>query len=721
MATTTALPPIAKKVPHIHVYHGIQRPQDNYHWMKDQNETKNPEIISYLEAENEYCKKVHLEPNATLIDTVYNEFLSKINEDDSQAPVYVEPYWYYSKTVKGLQYPVYCRKHLTMDATEEPYLDINKLDYEYMDLGSVKVSPDHKLLSYALDTAGDEFYRIFLKNLDSGEVTDFGITDAAGSLAWDANGTVVFYSVLDKIHRSYAVKRHVLGTSSNDDVTVFEEPDEKFEVNFFKSNSGKYILISAASGLTSEFHYVDAEKPLEPAKLFCAREEGHKYEVEHQGDYFVILTDGGRKFINFKIQKTPIGNTNRSEWTDIIPYNPLHNLSDFVVFENFIAIMERSSGLERIRIVEKASPETNYLLNFPEEIFTASGAPLSTQNYKSNVVRFFYQSPLTPRQTWNYEVTTRKRFLLKQDEVPGGFDASQYTSKILYAPIPRETIVEAPANTPVPDTIPILVTYKTSLFKGDGSNPCMLYGYGSYGISIDPIFNSKVFSYVDRGIVHCTALIRGGGENGRGWYETGKFLYKKNTFTDFVAASDYIVEKGISSHELMAIEGRSAGGLLIGAVLNIRPNIAYAAIAGVPFVDVINTMMDPSIPLTVNEYEEWGNPNEKEFFDYMLSYSPYDNVKPGVKFPNLLIKAGLNDPRVSYWEPSKWCSLLRELEVDGGKSDPDRSVIIFDCKMGSGHFGASGRYGYLKEIAADYAFVISQLEQAKVKFAAKKA
>ncbi|KAJ3196468.1 hypothetical protein HK101_008875 [Irineochytrium annulatum] len=718
MSTSVSMPPVAKKVPHTHVYHGVaMEPVDQYHWLKDRNDTKHPDVIAYLEAENSYCKAVHIDPNAKLIDEVYGEFLSRINEDDTEAPVFVEPYWYYTKTVKGLQYSVYCRRLGSMDAQEEEYLDINKLKNEYMELGSVKVSPDHKTLAYALDTAGDEYYHLYIQNLSSGDVTDLGVTDAAGSIAWDANSTVIFYSILDKIHRSYAVKRHVVasGASSAADVVVYSEPDEKFEVGFFKSNSGKYIFISASSSLTTEYHYVVAERPEEECRLFCERELNHKYSVEHQGDNFVILTDGGRKFLNFKLQKTPLGKTSREFWTDIIPYDPLRNLEDFVVFDKFIAVMERSGGLERIRIVMKDQPASTYLLDFPEEIFNATCAGLSTQNYKADV------SPLQPKQTWTYNVSTKSRTLLKEVEIPGGFDKSLYTTKIVFAPIPPATRVPAPGNTPIPDGIPILLAYRKDTFRTreeGGNNRTWLYAYGSYGISINPIFSSARVSFWDRGIVTATALVRGGGENGRGWYETGKFLHKMNTFTDFIAAADYLVESGVTKHELMCIEGRSAGGLLIGSVLNLRPNVAAAAVAGVPFVDVISTMMDETIPLTVNEYEEWGSPKDKTYFDYMMSYSPYDNVKRGVKFPNLLIKAGLNDPRVSYWEPAKWCAKLREFEVDGGKDDPDRHVIVFDCKMGSGHFGASGRYGYLKEVAADYAFVITQLDKAAKKLEA---
>ncbi|KAJ3415645.1 hypothetical protein HDV05_004521 [Chytridiales sp. JEL 0842] len=714
-ATPAALaPPIAKKVPYVHNYPFGQF-EDPYHWLKDQTPgtTKRQDIMDYLNAENEYSKKALLEPTASLTDTVYNEFVSRLQEDDTTVPIYKEPYWYYRKTVKGLNYPIYCRRFQDMDAPEEEYLNANKMEgYEFIDIQTAAVSPDHKTLAYSMDTAGDEIYTIYFKSLETGEVSPNKVKSTGGSIIWDNKSTSVFYDVLDDIHRSHEIKRHVVGAADgSSDEVVYHEDDLKFQVGMYKSNSKRYIILVTSSGLTSESRYIDADKPESGAKLFEPRLENHKYYIDHQNDRFLVLTDGEKKFLNYKLQWTPLTQTGRENWQDVIPYDPYRQIEDIVPFEKFIAVFERSNGLRRLRIIENDKPNETYLVEFPEQVFTVEDAGTSAQNYESTKIRFTYSSYLTSTQTWEFDIASRTRNLLKQVNVPGGFDPKKYTMKLIFAPIPPETMATAPHNTPIPDKIPITVLYRTEMYKGDGSNSCHLYGYGSYGISIDPNFSSRIPSYLDRGIVYCVAHIRGGGENGRGWYETGKFKHKRNTFTDFIACADYIVENKLTSHDLMSIEGRSAGGMLMGAVLNLRPDVAFAAIAGVPFVDVINTMMDETIPLTINEYEEWGNPNHIEYFKYMLSYSPYDNIKANVKYPNILIKCGINDPRVAYWEPAKWCAKLRVSNVQGD--------IFFDCKMGSGHFGTSGRYGYLKEIAADYAFVISQLEKAQKLKAAK--
>ncbi|KAJ3112307.1 hypothetical protein HDU96_004717 [Phlyctochytrium bullatum] len=705
-------PPVAKKVPYIHNYALAPGPlPDDYHWMKDQTPgaNKRQEIIDYLKEENAYAETVHLKPNAALIDTLYNEFLSRIQEDDAEVPFFKAPYWYYTKTVKGLQYKIHCRRLETMDAPEEAYLDPNELKHEYVDIGKATVSPDHSKLAYSLDTKGDEKYGIFLKDLATGDVSGPLVEDVAGSIVWDGKNKAIYYNVMDEIQRSYAIKRHVLGTQASEDTFVYTEDDKKFMVYAFKTQSNRFLVIQTSSSLTSECRYVDLNDETPVCKLFHPREHRHKYDIDHQGDRFLILTDGGGQFLNNKLQECPLDKTGKEHWRDIIPYDPYRHIETIVPFRSHIVLLERSTGLRRLRVVTTTTPVTTHLLDFTEPVFDTDLEAMASQSYDANVLRFNYASLLTSRQVWEYRLDSRDRTLLKQVEVPGGFDPSKYTLRRMYADILEEHVVDAPFGTPVPKQIPVTVLYRTELFKGDGSNPGLLYGYGSYGICRDPRFDSKMFSYVDRGFVYMIAHIRGGGENGRGWYETGKFLNKKNTFQDFVTAADFVVEQKLVDRNKLAIEGRSAGGLLIGAVVNARPDLCKLAVAGVPFVDVINTMMDATIPLTVNEYEEWGNPNEKEYFDYMLSYSPYENVRKGETYPNLLVLAGLTDPRVQYWEPSKWVAKLREYGADRDASGKRVHKIVFNCKMGSGHFGASGRYGYLKEVAADYAFVISTL------------
>ncbi|KAJ3052743.1 hypothetical protein HK097_005774 [Rhizophlyctis rosea] len=608
-----------------------------------------------------------------------------MSEDDEEVPVFKKPYYYYSRTVKGQNYPIYARKKNSLEGKEE-------------------------ILAYALDTNGDEHYHLYFKDLETGKLLESDtIEDCDGSVEWCNDSQTVYYMTLDHIHRQDKVFRHKIGTPPFSDTLIFHEPDEKFEVQIEKTNSEKFILVDASSSLTREVHVLDADNPNAELKLFQRREHRHKYYVDHQGDKFLVLTDGGGKYLNFKLASCPLNATDKRNWVDVIPYDPFRELTSIQPFEKHLVIFERSNGLERMRIWPADEKDGGYL-KFSEELYSTS-----TQNYNSSIIRFSYTSLLTSKCTYEYNMDTKERKLLKQKNVPGGFDPSLYTMRRVFAPVPKETSATAPFDTPVPDKIPISLLYKSDLFKGDGSNPCFLYGYGSYGFSLDPVFDQKLFSYVDRGFVYAVAHIRGGGECGRAWYETGKFKHKRNTFTDFIVAGDFLVKEKFARHELMAIEGRSAGGLLMGAVLNLRPDLTHVAVASVPFVDVINTMMDASIPLTVNEYEEWGNPNEKDYFDYMLSYSPYENLRKDVKYPHLLVKAGLNDPRVQYWEPAKWVAKMRNLKTHGSETDPDRRDLIFDCKMGSGHFGESGRYGILREVADEFSFVIDRIEKQKKK------
>ncbi|KAJ3013673.1 hypothetical protein HKX48_005627 [Thoreauomyces humboldtii] len=703
-------PPVANKILHTHKYLNVETP-DNYHWMKDMNKEKRPEIISYLTEENKYTQALHLDHNAKLIETIYDEFVSRVQEDDADPPVYKAPFHYYKRTEKGKQYPIYARKKGDMSAPEEVLLDQNQLDFEFQSLGLYKVSPDHSILAYSLDTVGDEIHTIYFKNLATGKLLE-GDSLKGEEIEWTNDQRAVYYTILDDIHRQHKVFKHVLGTDPASDQLIFHEEDEKFMVSIHKSVSQQYIFISSASSLTTEMSLLDAATGEGNLRVFSPRKFRHQYQVEHQENRFLVLTDGSGEFLNFKLCSCPLDATSADNWEDILPYDPLVHLTGLHAFKTHVALYSRTNALEQIQIIKSSElgkaitkGSSSYTLEFDEPLYTVAAAGSSSQSYDGSILRFSYSSPLTPPRVLEHDTASNTHKILKQTNVPN-YDPSKYVMKLIYAPLPKGTEnATAPGNTPIPTQVPIQVIHRKDLVL-DGKNPCLLYGYGSYGISIDPDFQQRVFSYVDRGYVYATANIRGGGECGRAWHWTGKFLQKKNTFEDFAAAAKALVEQKFTSPDRTAIEGRSAGGLLIGAVLNRNPEIAAVAIAGVPFVDVINTMMDDKIPLTINEYEEWGNPNEREYFDYMSEYSPYDNLAPSKHFPDVLVKAGLNDPRVQYWEPAKWVAKARVVHADHAKQG---KIIVFDCKMGSGHFGHSGRYAYLKEAAADYAFVIDRV------------
>ncbi|TPX32936.1 hypothetical protein SeMB42_g07560 [Synchytrium endobioticum] len=713
MSTPDTKPPVAKKVDYVHNYHnGAFKIPDPYHWMKDMTpRNKRQDIIGYLNAENQYFDAVSRKPLEPLSEMVYNEFIGRIQEDDDTVPVHKNGYYYYSRTEKGKQYRLQCRKSKNLATKEEVILDLNTMNFEYVTLSNLTSSPDNSLLAYALDTSGDEVHTVHFKRMTDGHIHESDkLTNSSGDIEWANDNKTLYYTTLDSIHRAYAVYKHVLGTPQSSDVKLYEETDEKFSVSLRKSQSDRFLFIVSSSSLTSQTWIVNLEDPHDVMKEFVPREFRHQYKVEHHGDRFLILTNAGGRCLNYKLASCPLDDTSKENWVDVIPYDPFKYLTSIIPFRSHLVIPERSEASTKIRILETTSSghfdstSPQHYIEVTDNLYTIQPADGDSQEFNTEKLRYIFSSPISPPQVREYDMHKRDSTLLKQTPCPN-FDSSLYETRRLWAPIPRSDQVEAPFDTPVVDRVPLSVIYRKDKFKQDGTGPAFLYGYGSYGICIDPVFNQKIFSYVDRGITYCIAHIRGGGECGRAWYEVGKFQHKKNTFNDFVLAADYLVQEKISTHENMAIEGRSAGGLLMGAVLNLRPNISKVALAGVPFVDVVNTMMDPSIPLTINEYEEWGNPNELDCFNYMLSYSPYENIPAGATFPHLLVKAGLNDPRVAYWEPSKWVAKLRDMEMDGnGKKE-----IVYDCKMGSGHFGSSGRYAAYKEYSVEYAFVIKHL------------
>ncbi len=673
-------PPVAKCIEHTETTHGDVR-QDPYFWLR---EKENEEVINYLKEENAYTESVmkHTEP---LQQKIYEEFVSRIKETDLSVPVKRDNYYYYSRTEEGKNYSIYCRKEGSLDAAEEILLDGNKLaeGKKYFSLRSFKVNDNHQLLGYAVDFDGSEYYDIYIKDLSSGELKEQPIQKTGGGLVWANDNKTFFYTTLDDTHRPYRLHRHLLGTEASQDEIVFEEPDGAYFLGAYKTKSKAFLVIQLGSKVTNEAHFLDANNPTGKFSLFAKRQQNEEYSITHYGDHFYILTND--KALDFKLMKTPVGNTARSNWETYIAHEPNVMLTDVEAFKDHLVVHCRKNGLKNIQIINVNTQE-KHDIEFPEKVYTYWEE--SNPDFNTNLLRFMYSSMISPRTVYNYNMDTKEFIKLKEYEVQGGYDKSEYAMEWLKAKAEDGT------------EVPISVVYKKGLER-DGTNPCYLYGYGSYGYPMDPYFSSVRISLLDRGFVFAMGHIRGGSELGRQWYNDGKFLKKKNTFTDFIACGEHLISQGYTSKDKLCISGGSAGGLLVGASMNFRPDLFKAVIASVPFVDVINTMLDDTIPLTVVEYEEWGNPNDKVYYDYMKSYSPYDNVE-AKDYPNLLITAGLNDPRVQYWEPAKWAAKLRATKTD-------RNTLLLKTNMGAGHGGASGRYEALKELAFEYSFILNCL------------
>ncbi len=679
-ASTNVEPPVANIKPHAQTLHGYTW-VDNYHWLR---ERENPKVIDYLKAENKYTQSM-TKHTRSLQSKLYKEMKSRIKETDLDVPVKKGGYYYYTKTIKGKQYPIHVRKLKSLDAKEEILLDPNKLarGKKYFRIGRFRVSPDHKLLAYSVDTAGSETYTVFIKNLESGKLLNDQIPNTYYSLEWGNDNHTLFYSTLDHAKRPFKIFRHILGHKAADDQWVYHEKDESYFVRLSKSRSQGFILMNLNSSITSEVHYLYADRPLSEFQVIAPRMHGVEYDVEHHGRYFYITTN--QDAINFKLMRTPIKTPGRTHWEEVIAHRPDVKLDGVDAFAHHLAIYEREYGLKKLRIRPMGDHQEHYV-TFPEPVYTFRAT--GNEEFNSDTIRYSYTSLVTPNSVIDYNMTTKRAELKKQDEVLGGYDPSRYTTQRIYATAPDGT------------KVPISLVYKNGLVR-DGKNPALLYGYGSYGANMDPRFSSSRLSLLDRGFVYAIAHIRGGGDMGRPWYEDGKFLHKKNTFTDFIACAEHLIAEGFTTPKLLAIRGGSAGGLLMGAVTNMRPDLFNTVLAHVPFVDVINTMLDPTIPLTVIEYEEWGNPNDKTYYDYMMSYSPYDNIK-AKNYPNMLITAGLNDPRVQYWEPAKWTAKLRTMKTDN-------NVLVLKTNMGAGHGGSSGRYDRIHEKAFEYAFMLDTL------------
>lgn len=679
MSNCSIKPPSAKMIEHLDTSFTDVR-SDPYFWLRERD---NPQVIKYLKAENEYTQR-QMAHTKKLQSSLYEEMVGRIKESDTSVPYRSGSYFYYSRTEAGKQYPYHCRKKESLEADEEILLDENVLakEYKYFNVGVIRISPDHNLLAYSVDTSGSESYTIFVKDLNTNQLLPDQIEGAYYGLAWANDNNTLFYNIIDDATRPFKVFRHSLGSAPEQDVMVYHEPDERFFVNVRRSKSGRYVFLEMQSQITTEIRYLDANLQEAELKTISPRINGVEYAVSHHKNDFYVRTNENAQ--NFKLMRAPIRRLAKKYWQEIIPPRVDVTLDDMEIFENHLAVFLLENGLKGIQVYNLKTQE-NYRIAFDEDLFDVF--PVDNKAFNSNQLRFSFSSMVTPNTIFDYNMDTYSRKLKKQKEIPG-YNKNRYSSKRVFA-------TAADGN-----KIPISLVYKKDL-KQDGLNPLYLYGYGSYGINIEPDFASNPFSLIDRGFIYAIAHVRGSSTMGRQWYEDGKLLHKKNTFEDFIVCAEYLVREKYADPEKIAISGGSAGGLLMGAVTNIRPDLFKAVVARVPFVDVINTMLDETIPLTVIEYEEWGNPNIEEFYRYMKSYSPYDNVR-AQDYPNILITAGLNDPRVQYWEPAKWTAKLRSVKTDA-------NLVLLKTNMGAGHGGASGRYDYLKEIAFNYAFILDRL------------
>ncbi|GAB3646432.1 oligopeptidase B [Echinicola sediminis] len=666
------------------VFHGHRR-IDPYYWMNDRN---NPDVIQYLNEENDFLK-ASLQHTEKMQEELFQEMKGRIKEDDESVPYFKDGYFYYTRFIKGGEYPLFCRKAKTLKNQEEIILDVNQLaeGNEYFNVSTVSVSTNQQLLAFAQDNVGRRVYTIKFKDLNEDKLIDDEISGATGNLVWANDNQTIFYSKQDpNTLRSFQIYQHRLGTPQKDDKLVFEEQDETFTCHVTKSKSKQYLFICSESTVSSEVRFINADSPNGEFQLIQARERDLEYHVDHFDSYFLIHTNH-QKATNFKLVRTPVSKTGKENWTDLIPHREDVLIEGFEVFEDFLVLEERYNGLTRIQVNPWKGSSPHYI-EFSEPTYSAwiSYNP----EFSTKLLRFGYNSLTTPSSTFDYHMETRTKTLLKQQEVVGGYDPEDYKSERIWAKASDGTL------------IPISLVYKKSTFSKDGNSPLLQYAYGSYGFSTDALFSTNRLSLLDRGFVFAIAHIRGGQEMGRHWYENGKMLHKKNTFTDFISCSEHLIAEKYTSPDRLFAMGGSAGGLLMGTVINMKPEIYKGVIAAVPFVDVVTTMLDESIPLTTGEFDEWGNPKEKAFYDYMLSYSPYDNIEKK-SYPHLLVTSGLHDSQVQYWEPTKWVAKLRALKSDSNH-------LLLYTNMDAGHGGASGRFQALKELALEYAFLLDLTE-----------
>ena len=673
-------PPVARVERRVQMLHGETR-FDDYFWLRDRSD---PDVIAYLEAENRYTRTV-MQPTEPLQEQLYQEMRARIKETDLSVPERVDDYFYYTRTEAGGQYPIFCRKRGSLDAPEEVLLDQNPLaaHHDYFKLGVSEVSPDHRLLAYSVDTSGAEDFTLYIKDLTTGHLLAESIGNTSLGVTWANDSRTLFYTLLDHARRPCRLYRHTVGTSPTTDVLVYFEPDESFFLDINRTRSRRYLLLDLTSHSTSEVRFLNADEPDGVFGVVQPRESGVEYSVEHHDDRFFITTNDSAP--NFRLVKAPVSSPSKANWLPVLPYRPEIKLDEVDAFQSHLVVYEREAGLRQIRVIDLASGE-EHLVAFPEPVYTLRAH--ENPEFDTPLLRFTYTSLVTPSSVIEYDMGERIWMVRKQTEVRGGYDPSLYRSERVFA-----TAADG-------QQVPISLVYRAPL-RLDGKRPLLLNGYGAYGLSYDPSFSSNSLSLLDRDFVVAIAHVRGGEEMGRSWYEGGKLLNKRSTFTDFIASAEHLVAAGYTSPGRLVINGGSAGGLLMGAVTNLRPDLFRVVLADVPFVDVVNTMLDASLPLTVIEYDEWGNPNERAAYEYIRSYSPYDNIE-AKDYPHMLVTAGLNDPRVAYWEPAKWTARLRATKTDDNR-------LILRTNMGAGHGGASGRFDFLREIAFKYAFMLDVL------------
>lgn len=677
MNDTLTAPPIAAKKPHELTIHGHTR-VDEYFWLNDR---ENQEVIDYLNTENAYTKAMMADTDA-LQEKLYKEMRGRIKEDDSSVPYQDNGFWYYTRYEEGKEYPIHCRKKGSLDAAEEIMLNVNELaaGHDYISVAGLSVSDDNKWLTYGVDTVSRGLYTIHFKNLETGEVRPESIANCSPGVAWAADNKTMFFTKKDtRTLRTNQIFRHKLGEDVNSAKLIFIEEDETFNAGVYRSRSKQKIFIGSYQTVSTEYRMLDANDPDGEFVLIEPRQRDHEYSAVHFGEKLYIVTNWEAK--NFRLMETPVSKPSRSNWKEVVAHREETLLEGVEIFRDHMVLEERTGGLAQLRIRQMSTGKEHYV-DFGEAAYTVFVS--TNKDFNTDILRYGYSSMTTPWSTFDYSMTTKERTLMKEQPVLGDFNKDNYATERIMAPARDGTLV------------PVSIVYRKG-FKKDGNQPLLLYAYGSYGATMDAYFSSNNISLLDRGFVYAIAHIRGGEEMGRHWYEDGKLLKKKNTFTDFIDCGEHLVKEGYTSKGRLFAMGGSAGGLLMGAVVNMRPDLWQGVVAAVPFVDVVTTMLDESIPLTTGEYDEWGNPNVKEYYDYILSYSPYDNVE-AKDYPNMLVTTGLHDSQVQYWEPAKWIARLRDRKTDD-------NLLLLHTNMEAGHGGASGRFEALKETALEFAFI----------------
>ena len=674
------IPPLADKIPvSFKKFNDIRI--DDYYWLK---EKENPEVIDYLERENDYYEKM-TSHTLDLQNKLFKEIKDKIKEDDESVPYFLNGYWYKTKYKEGLDYPIYTRFKDSLNNKEEILFDCNELakKHDYFNLSNFQISPDNKIVAFSTDVVSRRLYSIQFKNLETGKIYSDKIINSSGSFAWANDNSTLFYTSRDvNTLRNDKIFKHVLNTDYKNDELVYFEKDETFYTNVSKSKSKKFIIISSFSTLTSEFQFLPADNINESFKLFNKRKRGVEYSINHYDDHFYIITNKDKAY-NYKLMKTKISETSSENWTDVVEHRENVLIEGIDIFKDHLVVSERVDGLNRINI-KKWDDSENYFLNFDNETFSSNTT--TNLDFNSKKLKYAYNSLNEPYSVIEFDMITKEKTVLKQHKVlDKNFSKDNYVTERIWA------------DSQDGNQIPISLIYKKGI-KRDGSNPLLIYGYGSYGNTIDPSFSISRLSLLDRGFIYAISHVRGSEYLGRDWYENGKLLNKKNSFNDFVDSTKFLISEGYTSPEHCYAYGGSAGGLLMGAVINMAPELYNGVIAAVPFVDVITTMLDETIPLTTSEYDEWGNPNQKEYYEYMMSYSPYDNVSK-LKYPNLLVTTGLHDSQVQYWEPAKWVAKLRDYKQD-------QNYLFLNTNMETGHGGSSGRFEAIKDLAKEYAFLL---------------